>query len=46
VPVGVPGSPLNHAAAFALTFLCALVVWALLAVSVKLIWDGGHGLIG
>jgi len=35
VPVGVPGSPLNHAAAFALTFLCALVVWALLSRLLK-----------
>ena len=31
VPLGVPGSPLNHAAAFALIFVVALIVWALLA---------------
>jgi membrane protein required for colicin V production len=31
VPLGVPGSPLNHAAAFALIFVAALIVWALLA---------------
>lgn len=31
VPVGVPGSQLNHAAAFALIFVTALIVWALLA---------------
>jgi len=35
VPIGVPGSPLNHAAAFGLSFLCALVVWALLSRLLK-----------
>jgi len=29
LPVGVPGSALNHSAAFALTFLVALLIWAL-----------------
>lgn len=35
VPVGVPGSPLNHAATFALIFLMALIVWGLLARLLK-----------
>ena len=35
VPVGVPGSALNQAAAFALSFLCALLVWALLSRLLK-----------
>jgi membrane protein required for colicin V production len=35
VPVGVPGSPLNHAVAFAVAFLCALVIWALLSRLLK-----------
>ncbi len=29
LPIGVPGSALNHGAAFALTLLLALAVWAL-----------------
>jgi membrane protein required for colicin V production len=29
LPIGVPGSALNHGVAFALTFLLALIVWAL-----------------
>jgi membrane protein required for colicin V production len=29
LPIGVPGSALNHGDAFALTFLLALIVWAL-----------------
>ena len=35
VPVGAPGSPLNHAATFALIFLTALIVWGLLARLLK-----------
>lgn len=31
LPVGEPGTPLNHGAAFALAFVVALVAWALLA---------------
>jgi len=31
VPVGTPGGALNHGAAFALVFVLALIVWALLA---------------
>jgi len=31
LPVGRPGSALNHAAAFALVFIVALIVWSLLA---------------
>jgi membrane protein required for colicin V production len=29
LPIGVPGSALNHGVAFALTFVLALVIWAL-----------------
>ena len=31
LPVGAPGSGINHAAAFALAFIVALLAWALLA---------------
>ena len=31
LPVGTPGSALNHAATFACTFIAALIVWGLLA---------------
>src|SRR5262249_15238947 len=31
IPVGRPGSALNHAAAFACVFIVVLIVWALLA---------------
>jgi membrane protein required for colicin V production len=37
LPVGVPGSSINVAAAFALTFIAALVVWGLLAKLVRLL---------
>ncbi len=37
VPIGSPGSPLNHAAAFALTFIAALIVWGLLARLLKML---------
>ena len=37
LPVGVPGSSSNIAAAFALTFIAALVVWGLLARLVRLL---------
>ena len=37
VPIGTPGSSLNHAAAFALSFVAALVAWALMARLVRLI---------
>lgn len=37
VPVGSPGSPLNHAAAFALAFIAALIVWGLLARLLKML---------
>jgi membrane protein required for colicin V production len=37
LPVGVPGSSINAAAAFALTFVAALVVWGLLARLVRLL---------
>ncbi|MEI7465769.1 MAG: CvpA family protein [Burkholderiales bacterium] len=37
VPVGSPGSGLNHAAAFALTFIAALIVWGLLAQLLKML---------
>ncbi|OYT99918.1 MAG: colicin V synthesis protein [Burkholderiales bacterium PBB1] len=37
VPVGSPGSPLNQAAAFALAFIAALVVWSLLARLLKML---------
>ena len=35
LPIGVPGSALNHGAAFAITFVLALVVWGLLARSIR-----------
>lgn len=37
VPVGSPGSPLNHAAAFALAFIAALIVWGVLARLLKML---------
>ena len=37
LPVGVPGSSINVAAAFALTFIAALVAWGLLARLVRLL---------
>ena len=37
IPVGAPGSPLNHAATFALIFLVALIAWGLLARLPKLL---------
>ena len=37
LPVGVPGSALNQGAAFAVTFVLALIVWMLLARLVRLL---------
>jgi membrane protein required for colicin V production len=37
LPFGTPGSALNLGAAFLLAFLCALVVWALLARLLRLL---------
>ena len=37
LPVGLPGSALQQGAAFALTFLAALIVWAILARLVRLL---------
>jgi membrane protein required for colicin V production len=37
LPVGSPGSGLNRAAAFALVFIGALIVWALLARLVRML---------
>ena len=37
VPIGAPGSPLNLAAAFVLTFMAALIVWGLLARLLKML---------
>lgn len=37
VPIGTPGSPLNLAAAFALTFIAVLIVWGLLARLLKIL---------
>jgi membrane protein required for colicin V production len=37
LPVGSPGSPLNHGAAFALTFVAALIVWSLVSRLVRLL---------
>ncbi len=37
VPIGSPGSPLNHAAAFALTFIATLIAWSLLARLMKML---------
>jgi len=31
LPVGTPGGPLNHAAAFVLCFIAAIIVWSLLS---------------
>jgi membrane protein required for colicin V production len=36
VPIGVPGSALNHGVAFLLAFILALVVWALGASLIRL----------
>ncbi len=36
IPVGAPGSAINHAAAFAVTFIAALIVWGLAARLVRL----------
>ncbi|MBZ8142221.1 colicin V synthesis protein [Rubrivivax gelatinosus] len=37
LPVGTPGGAINHGAAFALTFIAALVAWSLLARLVRLL---------
>lgn len=37
LPVGVPGSPLNLGAAFAVAFIAALVAWGLLAKLIRLL---------
>jgi membrane protein required for colicin V production len=37
VPIGTPGSALNTGAAFALTFVLALIVWMLMARLVRLL---------
>jgi membrane protein required for colicin V production len=37
LPVGKPGSGLNHAAAFACTFVGTLIVWALLARLLRMV---------
>lgn len=37
MPVGSPGSALNHAAGFAVTFLLVLILWALAARLVKML---------
>jgi membrane protein required for colicin V production len=37
VPVGAPGSALNHGAAFAIVFVLALIVWMLMARLIRLI---------
>jgi membrane protein required for colicin V production len=37
LPIGTPGSGLNHAAAFVLCFIFALIVWGLLARVVRLL---------
>jgi uncharacterized membrane protein required for colicin V production len=37
VPIGSPGSPLNHAAAFALIFIATLIAWGLLARLMKML---------
>ncbi len=36
IPVGMPGSALNHAAALVLTFMAALVAWSLAARLVRM----------
>jgi membrane protein required for colicin V production len=35
LPIGTPGSALNHGAAFAITFILVLVIWSLLARLVR-----------
>ena len=37
LPIGAPGSALNFGAAFALTFIVALIVWSLLARLLRLL---------
>lgn len=37
IPVGKPGSGLNHAASFACTFIAALIVWALLSRLIRML---------
>lgn len=37
LPFGSPGSPLNHAAAFALSFVLAMIAWSLLARLIRLL---------
>lgn len=37
VPVGAPGSAIHHAAAFALTFIVALLAWGLLSRLLKML---------
>lgn len=37
VPIGAPGSAINHAAAFAATFIAALIAWGLLSRLVKML---------
>jgi len=37
LPVGTPGSALNHAAGFVVTFVAVLIVWALAARLVRLL---------
>jgi membrane protein required for colicin V production len=37
VPFGTPGSALNHAAAFALTFIVALVLWGIAARLIRML---------
>jgi membrane protein required for colicin V production len=37
LPVGSPGSAINHAAAFACTFVLALIVWMILARLVRML---------
>jgi len=37
VPVGAPGSALNHGAAFAVVFVLALIVWMLMARLIRLL---------
>jgi membrane protein required for colicin V production len=36
LPVGAPGSALNHAAAFIITFILALIVWSLAARLIRM----------
>ncbi|MDL2338343.1 MAG: CvpA family protein [Pseudomonadota bacterium] len=37
VPIGSPGSSINHAAAFAATFIAALLLWGLLSRLLKML---------